>query len=123
MGEPWIVKEYIDKVYLKGFGTLFANDGRKSANPSENYGTGGLAHDKKYMLCTTWNAPLEAFEKKDDFFGGIGIDGVLLHLHKAHEFCAMSRLASFTCYDVVKNPQVDRYLANYKIHLEHIFKS
>ena len=35
MGEPWIVKEYIDKVLILGGGTLFANDGRHHENPSQ----------------------------------------------------------------------------------------
>ena len=121
MGEPWIVKEYIDKVLILGGGTLFANDGRHHENPSQNYGTGGLAKDKKYMFSLTWNAPIEAFTRKGDFFDGVGVDGVYLHLHKAHQFMGMSPLPTFICNDVVKNPQVETYKADYKAHLQGIF--
>ncbi len=121
MGEPWIVKEYIDKVFMAGASQFITGDGRHRDNPNKNYGTGGLLKNKKYLLSTTWNAPLDAFNDKNEFFGGIGIDGVNLHLHKAHEFIGMSALPSFTCYDVVKNPQVKQYTADYKAHLQKVF--
>ncbi|OBV29434.1 NADPH quinone reductase MdaB [Helicobacter sp. CLO-3] len=121
MGEPWIVKEYIDKVYLAGAGKFFTSDGRHRDNPTKNYGSGGLLHGKTYMFSLTWNAPIEAFTDKDGFFGGVGVDGVYLHLHKAHEFMAMKALPTFICNDVVKNPQVEKYLSDYKAHLRKIF--
>lgn len=46
------------------------------------------------------------------------MEGVYLHLRKAHEFCGMSCLPIFMCNDVVKNPQVERYIAEYKAHLQ-----
>lgn len=121
MGEPWIVKEYIDKVLILGGGTLFANDGRSHENPTQNYGKGGLAKDKRYMFSLTWNAPIEAFTREGDFFEGVGVDGVYLHLHKAHQFLGMSPLPTFICNDVVKNPQVEKYKADYTAHLRGIF--
>ena len=63
MGEPWTVKEYMDKVFSAGAGKLFASDGRHSATPTEGYGTGGLLHGKHHMLSLTWNAPIEAFTR------------------------------------------------------------
>lgn len=121
MGEPWIVKEYIDKVFIAGRGTLFTSDGRHRDNPTQNYGTGGLAKDKKYMFSLTWNAPIEAFTREGDFFEGVGVDGVYFHLHKAHQFLGMSPLPTFICNDVVKNPQVEQYKADYVAHLKKIF--
>lgn len=121
MGEPWIVKKYIDEVYIAGAGKFFSNDGRSSKEPTKNYGTGGLLQGKKYMFSLTWNAPLEAFTDKNEFFGGVGVDGVYLHLHKAHEFLGMQALPTFICNDVVKNPQVEKYKADYKTHLNKIF--
>lgn len=121
MGEPWIVKEYIDKVFIAGAGKFFTNDGRHSDNPTKNYGTGGLLKGKKYMFSLIWNAPLEAFTDKNEFFGGVGVDGVYLHLHKAHEFLGMQALPTFICNDVVKNPQVEKYITDYKAHLRSVF--
>ncbi|MCX2683766.1 NAD(P)H-dependent oxidoreductase [Campylobacter sp. MIT 21-1685] len=118
MGEPWIVKKYIDEVLTAGYGVFFKNDGRSHTSPTKNYGKGGLLQGKKYMFSLTWNAPLEAFTDKDEFFNGIGIDGVYLHLHKAHEFIGMSALKTFLCTDVIKNPQVPLYLKAYEKHLK-----
>ncbi|MBK1972340.1 NAD(P)H-dependent oxidoreductase [Campylobacter sp. TTU-622] len=121
MGEPWIVKKYIDEVFTAGYTRLFANDGRSHTDPTKNYGKGGLLQGKKYMFSLTWNAPAEAFNEKDDFFEGVGVDGVYLHLHKANQFLGMSALPTFICYDVVKNPQVEKYLSEYANHLKNIF--
>ncbi|STV69983.1 modulator of drug activity B [Klebsiella pneumoniae] len=35
------------------------------------------------MLSLTWNAPMEAFTDKDQFFHGVGVDGVYLPFHKS----------------------------------------
>ena len=121
MGEPWIVKEYIDHVFSAGFGKLFASDGRHSATPTEGYGTGGLLHGKRHMLSLTWNAPIEAFTRPGDFFDGAGVDAVYLHFHKANEFLGIQPLPTFICNDVVKNPQVARFLADYTTHLQRVF--
>ncbi|EPF0827298.1 NAD(P)H-dependent oxidoreductase [Campylobacter upsaliensis] len=117
MGEPWIVKKYIDEVYLAGVGVLFANDGRSRADESLKYGSGGLARDKRVMLSVTWNAPKEAFIESNGFFEGVGVEGVYLHLRKIHEFCGMEWLPIFMCNDVVKNPQVERYITKYREHI------
>lgn len=118
MGAPWIVKKYIDEVYTEGEGRLFKNDGRSSANPSKNYGRGGLAKHTKVMLSVTWNAPLEAFSEKEEFFEGLSVEMVYLPLRKTHEFIGMTMLPTFMCNDVVKNPQIAAYKASYKAHLQ-----
>lgn len=121
MGEPWIVKKYIDEVGIAGAGKFFTSDGRHSATPTQGYGTGGLLKDKKYMFSLTWNAPLEAFTEPNGFFEGVGVEGVYFHLHKAHEFMGMSALPTFICNDVVKNPQVEQYIQDYVAHLKRVF--
>jgi len=121
MGEPWIVKKYIDEVGIAGAGKFFTSDGRHSATPTQGYGTGGLLKDKKYMFSLTWNAPLEAFTEPNGFFEGVGVEGVYFHLHKAHEFMGMSALPTFICNDVVKNPQVEQYIQDYTAHLKRVF--
>ncbi|WP_439239311.1 NAD(P)H-dependent oxidoreductase [Lonepinella sp. BR2919] len=121
MGEPWTVKKYIDEVFTAGYGKLNASDGRHRVNPTEGYGTGGLLHGKKYMLSLTWNAPIEAFTRPNDFFEGKGVDTVYFHFHKANQFLAMQPLPTFICNDVMKNPNVEKFIADYKIHLTNIF--
>lgn len=122
MGEPWIVKKYIDEVFTMGHGKLYTSDGRSRNDESKKYGSGGLSQDKKYMFSLTWNAPLEAFIEKDQFFEGVGVDGVYLHLHKTHQFLGMQPLPTFICNDVIKNPQVEKYMQDYKLHLNNVFK-
>ncbi|GHP73057.1 NADPH quinone reductase MdaB [Helicobacter pylori] len=121
MGEPWIVKKYIDEVFSAGHGKLYASDGRSSQNPTKNYGKGGLMQGKKYMLSLTWNAPIEAFTDPNEFFEGVGVDVVYLHLHKAFQFLGLSVLPTFICNDVVKNPQVEQYLNSLTTHLHQAF--
>lgn len=122
MGEPWIVKRYIDIVFSQGMGKFISGDGRHSADPEHNYGTGGLLKNKKYMLSTTWNAPQTAFIDKNEFFEGRGIDGVLFNFHKSQQFLGLKPLPSFMCNDVIKNPQFEHYISEYKKHLQSIFK-
>lgn len=73
------------------------------------------------MLSLTWNAPLEAFTDPDQFFHGVGVDGVYLPFHKANQFIGLSPLPTFICNDVIKQPEVDRYLAEYREHLTRVF--
>ena len=107
MHEPWTVKKYIDEVFIAGHGKLYQHDGRHRVSPTEGFGTGGLLHGKKHMLSVTWNAPIEAFTREGDFFEGKGVDDLYMHFHKLNEFLGMSRLPTFMCNDVIKNPQVE----------------
>ncbi|QIW15339.1 NADPH quinone reductase MdaB [Pasteurellaceae bacterium RH1A] len=120
MGEPWTVKKYIDEVFTAGHGKLYTSDGRHRTNPSEGYGTGGLCQDKKVMLSLTWNAPIEAFDRVGDFFEGRGVDGLYMHFFKAHQFMGMGKLPTYICNDVMKNPQVEQYKADYSTHLKAV---
>lgn len=36
------------------------------------------------MLSLTWNAPLQALTDPEQFFEGVGVDGLYLHFHKAN---------------------------------------
>ena len=56
-----------------------------------------------------------------DFFDGAGVDAVYLHFHKANEFLGMKPLSTYICNDVVKNPQIARFLADYTTHLQRLF--
>ena len=121
MGAPWTVKKYMDDVFTEGHGSLYASDGRTRSDASKKYGSGGLLQGKKYMLSLTWNAPLEAFTEQDQFFEGVGVDGAYLPFHKANQFLAMEPLPTFIVNDVIKMPDVPRYIAEYRKHLAEIF--
>lgn len=121
MGPPWILKKYMDEVFTAGYGLLYQNDGRSDSDPSKKYGSGGLSQNKRYMLSVTWNAPQEAFDDPRQFFEGVGVDGVYMPFHKANAFLGMSPLPTFLCTNVMKDPQVDKYLAAYRTHLQKAF--
>ena len=121
MGEPWTVKKYIDDVFTEGHGSLYASDGRTRSDGAKKYGSGGLIQGKKYMLSLTWNAPLEAFTDPEQFFEGVGVDGLYLHFHKANQFLGMEALPTFICNDVIKMPDVPRDIARYRTHLSQVF--
>lgn len=121
MGAPWTMKKYIDDVFTTGHGSLYANDGRTRSDASKRYGSGGLIHDKKYMLSLTWNAPLHAFDDPEQFFHGVGVDGVYLPFHKANQFLGMQSLETFIVNDVIKAPEVAQYEHDYREHLHKYF--
>lgn len=121
MGAPWTVKKYIDDVFTEGHGSLYANDGRSRSDASKKYGSGGLIHDKNYMLSLTWNAPMDAFNDAEQFFHGVGVDRVYLPFHKANQFLGMQTLPTFIVNDVIKAPEVEAYMAQYRDHLTQVF--
>ena len=121
MGSPWTVKKYIDDIFTEGHGVLYASDGRSRSDASKKYGSGGLIHDKKYMLSLTWNAPKDAFTDPYQFFNGVGVDGVYLPFHKANQFLGMQGLPTFIVNDVIKAPNVERYKTEYRQHLLALF--
>lgn len=117
MGAPWILKKYIDEVFTAGHGRLYGSDGRSRNDPAKKYGSGGLIQGKTYMLSVTWNAPVSAFDDADDFFAGVGVDGVYLPFHKANEFLGMRALPTFMCNDVIKQPDIAGDIVRYRQHL------
>lgn len=117
MGEPWTVKKWIDEVFTEGHGSLYESDGRTRSDDSKKYGSGGLLQNKKYMLSLTWNAPLEAFNDPEQFFEGVGVDGLYLHIHKANQFLGMTPLPTFITNDVVKSPNVENEIRRFSDHL------
>ncbi|WP_137221125.1 NAD(P)H-dependent oxidoreductase [Shewanella sp. MEBiC00475] len=123
MGAPWIVKKYINEVFTIGHGRLYQSAGRTRKNTEHKYGSGGLIQGKQYMLSVTWNAPAEAFTDPNQFFEGVGVDGVYLAMHKAHQFLGMSQLETFMSNDVIKNPDIESDTSRYKAHLTRLFAS
>lgn len=120
MGTPWQVKQYIDEVFCAGLSV--GGDGRTRTDPAHNYGRGGVLTDKKYMLSITWNAPLNAFVDPKEFFGGVGIDAVLLPVHKAFQFIGMKNIGkTFMANDVIKNPTHAEDFARFEATLKENF--
>lgn len=121
---PYGLKEYIDTVFTEGHGKIYISDGRHSINPTRHYGTGGALQGRKYMLTTTWNAPLEAFTLEDEFFRQHGVDeGVMFGFHQMNSFIGLARTEGFHFYDVMKNPNVEAYRKAYLEHLENQVKA
>jgi modulator of drug activity B len=118
MAVPAAFKQYIDAVYSGGHGVLFADDGRSRTDPDKKYGSGGLLQGKRYLLSTTWNAPAAALEEPGQLFEGKGVDGVFFWFHKAQQFLGLSPLPTFSCFDVLKNPQIEADFARYRDHLD-----
>lgn len=117
---PHGFKKYIDVVFTEGHANgIYKSDGRSSANPAVNYGTGGLLHGRKYMLTTSWNAPKEAFTLPGEFFSQKSVDeGPLFGFHRMNAFTGMTPIESMHFHDIEKNADVKRDLVRYKQHLE-----
>ena len=123
MGVPWPFKKYMDDVYTAGMdGRLCDGDGRTREDPSKQYGSGGSLTGKKYMLSLTYNAPKEAFDDPgQEFFGGKGIDDLFWPMHLNFKFFGMTPLETFSCHDVMKNPDVENDFARFQAHLDKLF--
>ncbi|UTW45700.1 NAD(P)H-dependent oxidoreductase [bacterium SCSIO 12696] len=124
MGVPWPFKRYMDEVYTAGMnGELCDGDGRSRTDTGKHYGSGGTLPDTRYMLSLTFNAPIEAFDNPDQYlFQGKSVDDLFLPMHMNFRFFAMQALPTFTCYDVLKNPDIDSDFARFEQHLEHIIE-
>jgi len=122
-GTPWIYKKYADEVFTAGLaaGGLVVDDGRTRKDPSKQYGTGGKLQGKKYMLSLTWNAPEAAFNNEQQYmFEGKSVDDVFISNTSSYKFCGAEILASFSCFDVRKNPDIENDIKRYRQHLTSI---
>lgn len=119
-GNPWIYKKYADEVFMAGFmqQVFLMDDGRSREDSSKQYGTGGKMQEKKYMLSLTWNAPKESFgHKKQYLFGEKTVDDVFVVNTANYKFCGVEIVPSFSCFDVVKNPDVENDIKRLKKHI------
>lgn len=121
---PYKFKEYLDVVLTEGHQNgIYHSDGRTRSNPAINYGTGGNLQGKKYIVTTSWNAPREAFEWKNEFFDQTSVDeGILFGFHKMNQFIGLEHLASLHFHDMEKNADVPRELERYNQFLDQNFK-
>lgn len=118
------LKKYIDEVFTAGHAKgIYLNDGRSSARPDINYGTGGMLGGRKYLVTTSWNAPSTAFTLPGEFFNEMNVDdGPLFGFHRMNAFVSMEKLESFHFYDVEKNAAVERDMERYREHLRSVFE-
>lgn len=120
---PHGLKKYLDVVFTEGHQKgIYRSDGRSSANPAINYGTGGTLHGRKYMVTSSWNAPETAFTLAGEFFSQHSVDqGPLFGFHRMNAFTGMQPLESIHFYDVEKNADIVKDLERYRQHLDHVF--
>lgn len=124
-GMPWIYKKYIDEVLTAGLvqQNLLVDDGRTRSDPGKQYGTGGKMQGKKYMISLTWNAPKEAFDNSDQFlFEGKSVDDVFVGNTANYKFCGAEILPSFSCFNVMKEADVEGDIDRLRKHLAKVFK-
>ncbi|MCL2912994.1 NAD(P)H-dependent oxidoreductase [Shewanella corallii] len=124
MGVSWMFKKYMDEVYTAGMGgELCDGDGRHRRDPSLQYGTGGTLKGKRYMLSLTFNAPANAFDDPAQFlFEGRSVDDLFMPTHMNFRFFGMTALPTFACFDVMKNPQIEQDLKQYREHLLNVLE-
>ncbi|MFV8374200.1 NAD(P)H-dependent oxidoreductase [Flavobacterium sp. LB1P62] len=120
-GAPWIYKKYVDELFNSGFASkkLLTGDGRTNEDPTKQYGTGGLMDGKKFMICATWNAPVEAFDNPNQkLFAGKGLTDIFLHITSNYRFCGYEIIDSYNSFDIYKLGNMAKDLQNYPNHLK-----
>lgn len=124
MGLPWLAKKYIDEIFCAGGGiSTYASDGRTRSDPSKTFGSGGLMHNKRYMLSFTYNCPESEFDNPKGFYDGHSMEVANIGLHKTFQFCAATPYPSFAVYDVHKSEfDIDGVLNGLNEHLEQNIK-
>ena len=124
-GAPWIYKKYVDEVFNSGlFSEKFlSGDGRTREDLSKQYGTGGKMQGKKFMVCSTWNAPKTSFDDKNQkLFEGRSTADVLIQINSNYRFCGVEIVADYNCFDIFKDGDIAGDLENYPKHLEKVFE-
>ncbi|MBE5221282.1 NAD(P)H-dependent oxidoreductase [Pectobacterium sp. A113-S21-F16] len=121
---PWIYKKYVDEVFTAGLmqQCFLVDDGRTRQDPSRQYGSGGKMQGKQYMLSLTWNAPKKAFDDKEQIlFSGKSVDDVFAYNTVNYKFCGVEPVPSFSCFDVMKAPEIEKDIERLKEHLAYVF--
>jgi len=119
-GAPWIHKKYLDEVFNAGLQqqSLIVDDGRSRTNPDSQYGMGGKMQGKQFMMSLTWNAPSEAFGDKDQYlYAGKTDEDAFLHIATCYKFCGAGILPMFSCFNVMKAPDIENDVIRLKKHL------
>jgi len=117
---PWIYKKYVDEVFTAGMlqQRFLTGDGRTRQDPAKQYGSGGKLTGKKYMLSLTWNAPAAAFnDEAQRLFSGKSVDEIFAYNTANYKFCGVDILPSFSCFDVMKSPDITNDFLRLETHL------
>lgn len=123
-GLPWQTKKYIDEVFNVGLfeRKLLENDGRSRNNPTKQYGTGGKIM-AKFFMTTSMNAPKDAFEDESQFlFGNHNLNELLMPITSVFKFSGATILDAFASYDVMKNPDVENDIIEFRKYLNDILE-
>lgn len=121
MGVLWIVKCYIDEVFMVGYGSFYVNDGCICFDSMQKYGSGGLVQGKCYMILVIWNVLWQVFDDLSDFFEGKGVDVVYFFFYKVNQFFGMFGLLMFFVVDVMKCLDVLVIVVVYQVYLDRVF--
>ena len=122
-GAPWIYKKYVDEVFNSGLLSqkFLSGDGRTRSDLTKQYGSGGNMHGKKFMICATWNAPLEAFDNPaQQLLQGKSTADLFLNISSNYRFCGYEIMPDYNCFDIFKNEKIAKDLENYSSHLATI---
>lgn len=123
-GAPWIYKKYVDEVFNSGLqdARFLSGDGRTREDVTKQYGTGGNMQGKKFMVCSTWNAPKASFNDPNQvLFEGRSTADVLIQITSNYRFCAADIVEDYNCFDIFKDGDIVGDLENYPKHLEKVF--
>lgn len=123
-GAPWIYKKYVDEVFNSGLHSakFLFGDGRTREDVTKQYGTGGKMQGKKFMVCSTWNAPKASFDDQNQvLFEGRSTTDVLIAITSNYRFCGVDVVADYNCFDIFKNGDIAGDLENYPKHLKKVF--
>ena len=124
-GAPWIYKKYVDEVFNSGLqdARFLSGDGRTGEDVTKQYGTGGNMQGKKFMVCSTWNAPKASFNDPNQvLFEGRSTADVLIQITSNYRFCAADVVEDYNCFDIFKEGDIVGDLENYPKHLEKVFE-
>ena len=120
---PWIHKKYMDEVFNSGLfqEKLITTDGRSSKDKTKQYGTGGEMYGKKFVLSLSWNAPKESFDDENQvLYSGKSVDDAFIATSTTYKFCGCEVLESFSCFDVLKNPDIENDIKRFEKFLDKL---
>ena len=123
-GAPWIYKKYVDEVFNYGLQSakFLTGDGRTREDATKQYGSGGKMQGKKFMVCSTWNAPQASFNDPNQMlFEGRSTADALIQVTSNYRFCGVEVVEDYNCFDIFKDGDIVGTLEKYPKHLKRVF--